>query len=62
MPQVVVEGDIVRIHYVCLAEDGEVLESSRDEGEEGISFEVGAGDVTGNPFFQVRCGCCPTWF
>mmetsp|Transcript_11275 Transcript_11275/g.31968 ORF Transcript_11275/g.31968 Transcript_11275/m.31968 type:complete len:239 (+) Transcript_11275:188-904(+) len=52
IPQVAVEGDVVSIHYVCKDESGEVLESSTESHPEGLSFEIGAGDVTGNPFFQ----------
>mmetsp|Transcript_30386 Transcript_30386/g.72298 ORF Transcript_30386/g.72298 Transcript_30386/m.72298 type:complete len:232 (+) Transcript_30386:103-798(+) len=52
VPRVVVEGDVVRVHYVCRDENGEMIESSRDAEVDGLSFEVGSGGVTGNPFYQ----------
>ncbi|MEW5301258.1 MAG: hypothetical protein WDW36_004128 [Sanguina aurantia] len=45
-------GDLVSLHYTCRGEDGEILESSRDDVEEGpVCFEIGAGDVVGNVLF-----------
>jgi hypothetical protein len=46
----------------------QVLESSREAGEP-LSFEIGAGDITGNPLFQVgpdsaaadHFACLLTW-
>eukprot|EP00873_Tetraselmis_striata_P017814 jgi/Tetstr1/438078/TSEL_026703.t1 len=52
IPQVAVEGDVVRVRYVCCDETGEVMERSEDAEPEGISFEIGAGDIVGNPFYQ----------
>lgn len=31
----------------------QVMENSRD-ADEPLSFEIGAGEITGNPLFQVR--------
>ena len=47
------EGDTVTIHYICRDEEGAVVDDS-SRAEEPVSFEVGAGEVTGNPLFQVR--------
>lgn len=47
-----VEGDIVALHWRCINEAGEVLESSRAT-DEPTSFEVGAGDVVGNRLFEA---------
>lgn len=51
-PMRAVEGDIVTIHWVCINEDGEVLESSR-ASDEPTTFEVGAGDIVGNRLFEA---------
>lgn len=56
-PQVAMEGDTVTIHYVCRDEQGAVVDDS-SRAEEPVSFEVGAGEVTGNPLFQVPMNCC----
>ncbi|GBG78274.1 hypothetical protein CBR_g26305 [Chara braunii] len=45
---VAIDGDMVSVNYRCTTEDGKLLYAS----EEPISFEVGAGDVMGNPLFQ----------
>jgi len=45
-------GDTVTIHFTCRTEDGQVLESSRDDGGEPLTFEVGAGEIMGNKLFQ----------
>lgn len=50
-PRVVKEGDIVTLHFSVKTQDGEVVEDTR--GGEPITFEVGAGDITGNKFFQA---------
>ena len=42
------------IHYVCHDEEGNVVDDST-WSEDPVSFEIGAGEVTGNPLFQV-CG------
>jgi hypothetical protein len=55
-PQVAMEGDTVTIHYICRDEQGAVVDDS-SRAEEPVSFEVGAGEVTGNPLFQVRLTC-----
>lgn len=46
------DGDIVTIHYICRDEAGDVVDDSANS-EEPVSFEVGAGEVTGNPLFQA---------
>lgn len=46
-----VEGDIVTLHWNCLNENGEILESSR-VSDEPTSFEVGAGNIVGNRLFE----------
>lgn len=46
------EGDIVSLHWRCMNEGGEVLESSDASGEP-TTFEVGAGDIVGNPVFEA---------
>ena len=38
-----VEGTLVSVHYVGTLEDGEVFDSSRDQGP--LSFTIGAGEV-----------------
>jgi len=35
----------------------QVLESSREK-DEPLSFEIGAGEVTGNPLFKVNSSSC----
>ena len=50
--QVAMDGDTVFIHYICRDEDGNVVDDSADS-EEPVSFEVGAGEITGNPLFQA---------
>lgn len=52
-PHVAMEGDTVTIHYVCRDEEGNVVDDS-SWSEDPVSFEVGAGEVTGNPLFQVQ--------
>jgi hypothetical protein len=47
------------VRYVCCDEAGAVLEASDDVDKEGISFEIGAGDVVGNPFYQARLARSP---
>ena len=46
------EGDIVTIHWSCLNEQGEVLETSKT-ADEPTTFEVGAGDIVGNQLFEA---------
>eukprot|EP00899_Mesostigma_viride_P028485 jgi/Mesvir1/8821/Mv02722-RA.1 len=46
---VVEPGDIVTVHYKCYIPGGEVLESS--DGKPPITFQVGVGEVMGNPLF-----------
>lgn len=46
------EGDIVTVHWKCLNEQGEVLESSK-ASDEPTTFEVGAGDIVGNQIFEA---------
>ena len=47
-----VEGDIVTVHWKCINDAGEVLESTR-ASDEPTSFEVGAGDIVGNRLFEA---------
>ena len=51
-PLRVVEGDIVTVHWKCLNDQGEVLDSS-EASDEATTFEVGAGDVVGNQLFEA---------
>lgn len=51
-PIVAVEGDLVTVHWDCIGEEGEILESSRSS-EEPATFEIGAGDVVGNNLYQA---------
>ncbi len=46
------DGDTVVIHYICRDEEGNVVDDSTDS-EDPVSFEVGAGEITGNPLFQA---------
>lgn len=46
------EGDVVTVHWACMNEQGEVLESSRTAGEP-TTFQVGAGDIVGNQLFEA---------
>ena len=46
------EGDIVTVHWKCINDAGEVLESTR-ASDEPTSFEVGAGDIVGNRLFEA---------
>lgn len=46
------DGDTVFIHYICRDEDGQVIVDSA-ENEDPVSFELGAGEITGNPLFQA---------
>ena len=46
------EGDIVTIHWSCLNDQGEVIDSSKATGEP-TTFEVGAGDIVGNQLFEA---------
>ena len=55
VPLVAVEGDTVSIHFTCKGPDGAVLETTRASNEP-LSFEVGAGEVMGNPLFQAFDG------
>lgn len=48
-------GDMVTIHYTLADEGGAVLDSSRARGDP-LTFEVGAGDVFGNPIYQAFDG------
>jgi FKBP-type peptidyl-prolyl cis-trans isomerase 2 len=45
-------GDVVKIHWSCLDDEGNVLESSKAAGEP-TTFEIGAGDVVGNELFEA---------
>ena len=54
-PLVAVEGDVVSLHFTCKGPDGAVLESTRS-ADEPLTFEVGAGEVMGNPLFQAFDG------
>ena len=47
-----VEGDVVTVHWACMNENGEVLESSR-ASDEPTTFEVGTGDIVGNKLFEA---------
>ncbi|KAK9846576.1 hypothetical protein WJX81_006929 [Elliptochloris bilobata] len=40
------------VHYVCRDEDGNLIDTSREQGEP-VTFEVGAGEAVGNPLFQA---------
>lgn len=40
------------MHWKCLNEQGEVLESSK-ASDEPTTFEVGAGDIVGNQLFEA---------
>lgn len=51
-PLRVVEGDIVTVHWKCLNDQGEVLDSS-EASDEATTFEVGAGDIVGNQLFEA---------
>lgn len=51
-PQQAREGDIVTIHWSCLNDKGEILETSKT-AEEPTTFEVGAGDIVGNQLFEA---------
>lgn len=46
-------GDTVFIHYICRDEDGNVVDDSAESEDHPVSFEVGAGEITGNPLFQA---------
>eukprot|EP00245_Coleochaete_scutata_P013171 TRINITY_DN527_c0_g1_i1.p1 TRINITY_DN527_c0_g1~~TRINITY_DN527_c0_g1_i1.p1 ORF type:complete len:198 (-),score=38.54 TRINITY_DN527_c0_g1_i1:200-793(-) len=48
--EVAEDGDLVAVHYRLKTEDGQLLDSS--EGREPLTFEIGAGDVVGNPLYQ----------
>ena len=50
--QVAMDGDTVVIHYICRDEEGNVVDDSAGS-EDPVSFEVGAGEITGNPLFQA---------
>jgi hypothetical protein len=50
---VAVEGDLVTIHFTAKDPDGAVIESTRTE-DGPLTFEIGAGEVMGNPLFKVR--------
>ncbi|GBF90665.1 hypothetical protein Rsub_03237 [Raphidocelis subcapitata] len=54
-PLVAVEGDIVTLHFVARDPDGQVIESTR-AADEPLSFEIGAGEVMGNPIFKAFDG------
>jgi hypothetical protein len=47
-----VDGDIVTIHWSCINENGEVLESST-ASDEPTTFEVGAGYIVDNRLFEA---------
>lgn len=49
------EGDVVTVHWACMNEQGEVLESSRTS-DEPTTFQVGAGDIVGNQLFEAFDG------
>lgn len=38
-------GDIVTVHYVGALTDGMIFDASRNRGEKGFTFTVGAGQV-----------------
>jgi FKBP-type peptidyl-prolyl cis-trans isomerase 2 len=45
-------GDTVSIHWACLDDQGNTIETSRTSGEP-TTFEVGAGDIVGNELFEA---------
>ena len=48
------------VHWRCLNEEGQELESSRTT-DDPATFQVGAGDIVGNKLFEVRgCACLET--
>jgi FKBP-type peptidyl-prolyl cis-trans isomerase 2 len=51
-PLLAAPGDTVTLHWRCVDEEGKELESSAAAGAP-LSFEVGAGDVVGNPVFET---------
>ncbi|EIE23607.1 FKBP-like protein [Coccomyxa subellipsoidea C-169] len=51
--QVAMNGDTVFIHYICRDEDGNMVDDSAESEDHPVSFEVGAGEITGNPLFQA---------
>lgn len=55
-PLVAVEGDIVTIHFAAKTPDGDVIETTRAGDGEPLTFEIGAGDVMGNPIFKAFDG------
>ncbi len=46
------EGDVVTVHWACMNEQGEVVETSRT-ADEPTTFQVGAGDIVGNQLFEA---------
>ena len=50
-------GDTVTLHWSCLDDHGNVMESSRTSGEP-TTFEVGAGDIVGNELFEAFDEAC----
>ncbi|KAK9814319.1 hypothetical protein WJX72_004010 [[Myrmecia] bisecta] len=50
-PRVAMEGDVVGLEY-WVREQGQVPQLSESQPE-AVSFEVGAGEATGNPLFQA---------
>ena len=46
------EGDIVALHWSCVNEAGEELDSSR-ASDDPTTFEVGAGNIVGNRLFEA---------
>jgi hypothetical protein len=53
---VATEGDVVTIHFEARSADGALVETTRGDGGEPLTFEVGAGDVMGNPIFRALDG------
>lgn len=51
--QVVLEGDLVYVHFDCHDENGELIESTRSEDGQPLTFEVGAGDLFANEMIKA---------
>jgi FKBP-type peptidyl-prolyl cis-trans isomerase 2 len=45
MAEHVKNGDTVRVHYTGRLDDGQVFDTSEEEGGEPLEFKVGAGEV-----------------
>ncbi|KAI8468082.1 MAG: hypothetical protein J3K34DRAFT_428330 [Monoraphidium minutum] len=54
-PLVAVEGDMVTIHFSAKSPDGQTVESTRTN-DEPLTFEIGAGEIMGNPIFKAFDG------